>query len=332
MGNVFSSQHQPQSIQVAPVSATGNPFVTQDLQEPFPILALPPELIDLVSTYLEDSDLLIFRRVCRALNAHSTNVFGKRFFWSLEAFLHPISLTTLFEICRHPTLAKYVHQVTVHGDQFQQQKHKDLQSSVEQSGMDRMLLTEVFKGLANLTVVAAGILPWNNEPDDGAGISCARRHLFDTEDLCGPPPDRGFSRVYGLVLQAIQDANLQDKVDLLFDFWGAATPDEAAGQTCIDLASSAWKQNFAKRVRGIALAYNADPDWVRELFSSATNLYAVNFCGNNFTLQLPSPSVGLHSKASIRSLELANVFLSHADWIVFLRLHAETLERLTILP
>ena len=43
MGNVFASQHQPQSAQVGPVSATGNPFVAQNLP-------LPPELIDLVST------------------------------------------------------------------------------------------------------------------------------------------------------------------------------------------------------------------------------------------------------------------------------------------
>jgi len=116
MGNVFACQHQSQSAQLAPFSVISIPFVAQNLQVPFPILALSPGVIDLVSAHLKDSDLRNFSRVRRALNAHSINGFGKRFFCHPVAFLHPISLTTFFEIRRHPTLAKYVHQVTVYGE------------------------------------------------------------------------------------------------------------------------------------------------------------------------------------------------------------------------
>jgi hypothetical protein len=75
-------------------------------QAPFRILDLPAELLGNICDHLPDSDLINLRCVCRALDAHSSTAFGQRFFHHLIAILHPTSLTTLYEICRHPVLPK----------------------------------------------------------------------------------------------------------------------------------------------------------------------------------------------------------------------------------
>lgn len=88
-------------------------------------------------------------------------------------------------------------------------------------------------------------------------IVCAREHVLNYGLFPFHPQDRGFNRLYGLVLQALEDANLYAKVKLFLDLWLTDMPGEAV-QTFFDLESSALKQHLAKQVCSITLIGNAD--------------------------------------------------------------------------
>jgi hypothetical protein len=225
-------------------------------QAPFRILDLPAELLGNICDHLPDSDLINLRCVCRALDAHSSTAFGQRFFHHLIAILHPTSLTTLYEICRHPVLPKFVHQITVSGERFSHtiplpeddKTNKDLQSSLEQSGMDTLILTEAFRERKSLRVVQIDVISFYRiEPEEeDKGINCGRKQMFK-EDIENYDrynrkrgEDEGANRVYNLVLQALQKAEVHDKVELRFEFWNTVY---SGGEdiSFLDLDSRSWK-------------------------------------------------------------------------------------------
>lgn len=132
---------------------------------PFRLLDLPSELLGNVCEQLDDNDLISVHFACRAMKVHSTNAFGIRFFQYLFAFLHPLSLITLLETTRHPTLCKFVKHVSISSERIGlsvtdvtmdskiESQHRDLQLSMEKSGADELLLTETFRALSNLRIV-----------------------------------------------------------------------------------------------------------------------------------------------------------------------------------
>jgi hypothetical protein len=103
--------------------------------------------------------LLHTRYMCRAFRAHSIASIGTTFFTHLDAMLHPLNVTLLLEIATHAQLSKLVRSITISGEriggridlseQDDEQPLKDLQSSMEQSGLDHLLLSEVFRKLPN---------------------------------------------------------------------------------------------------------------------------------------------------------------------------------------
>jgi hypothetical protein len=72
------------------------------------ILELPAELIGNICEHLDNDALRNIFLVSRHLANHSTFSFGTRFFGSLTAILHPVSLGVLLETSRHPTLSTYI--------------------------------------------------------------------------------------------------------------------------------------------------------------------------------------------------------------------------------
>ncbi|KAI4659376.1 uncharacterized protein J4E78_005803 [Alternaria triticimaculans] len=229
-------------------------------QPPFRLLDLPAEIVGSVSDRLEDTDLLNLRRACRALNAHSANAFGKRFFHHLIVILHPTSLTTLLEICHHPLLSKHVRKITVSGERIgqsingieQQDLHMDLQVSVERSGMDTLTLKEAFRELENLEMVRVDVVSFYHldpEPTDD-GIRCGRAHIIPAK-LLNPPASRerhgdsGKNRVYDLIPKILLDAGVHEKVGLQFEFWNTEYSNEDL-VTFLDLDCEVWKYEFTR--------------------------------------------------------------------------------------
>lgn len=148
------------------------------------------------------------RRVCRALKAHSTWAFGKRFFQHLVAILHPTSLAILLEIARHEVLSVFVREVTISREIFgftispkkiHRRPHRALQQSIQNSGLDILILLEAFKALQNLASVSIDVGSFSCS----CGIKCGRVYLYegnvhDIKPVCYTGPLH--NRVYEVVL------------------------------------------------------------------------------------------------------------------------------------
>jgi hypothetical protein len=315
-------------------------------QLPFRLLDLPVDIVGGIFGYLEDEELIRIRYVCRALNANSANAFGRRFFRHLIVILHPTSLTILFEICHHPVLSKYVRQITVSGERVGQSIHKnakeeriqkDLQVSVQRSGMDSSILKQVFRKLENLEIVQIDVTSFHYhvpETDDD-GIRCGQTHILSKKARAQRRPtrrrgDSGVNRVYDLVLQTLQEADLHDRIGLGFQFWNAEYSNDDR-ITFFDLDSAVWKKHFSKRVRQVSVCGQVSYTWLQKLLSMASDLRKFECHGDNTFLELsyqPAGSFQFHWPG-FSYIYLEDLFLSHNGWTNFLHLHAATLKHIS---
>ncbi|KAF7673047.1 hypothetical protein GT037_008998 [Alternaria burnsii] len=313
-------------------------------QLPFRLLDLPLEVVGATFDYLEDEELIGVRCVCRAFNANSANAFGRRFFRHLVVILHPTSLTTLFEICHHPVLSKHVRQITVSGERVghsiyevkEEETQKDLQVSVQRSGMDSFILNQVFRELENLQIIQIDVISFYHcdpEPVD-AGIRCGKAHILSKKTQEDEQRERrgdsGANRVYDLVLRTLQEANLHNKIGLGFEFWNTEYSNDDM-ITFFDLDSAVWKDHFSKQVRQVSVLGQVSHAWLQKLLSTASDLRKFEFQGNYTFLELsyqPAGSFQFHWPG-FSHIHLTDVFLSHNEWTNFLRLHAATLKHIS---
>ncbi|KAI4673761.1 uncharacterized protein J4E84_010992 [Alternaria hordeiaustralica] len=314
--------------------------VARKLLLPFRLLDLPAEIIGNISDYLDDQDLINVRRVCRALTAHSVNAFGQRFFGHLVVILHPTSLMTLFEISRHKTLSIYVHQVTVSGERIgyaipltvNQEKHKDLQTSVEQSHMDLLILTEVLRELKNLQIVRVDKSSFQHSlfRTDKATIKCGRASMFDKYSVAWKKvDDNSYNRVYGLTLQALTQAQVEEKVELDLELWNPSWPQKTFKY--FDIESICWRESLCNRLRCLSITGGMDRDWIGRLLSLSTGITKLELRLTIKVLFLACEQTGALSFPSLRNLSIFSTVIHHEEWLGFLRLHAPVLEKVELL-
>ncbi|KAI8938902.1 hypothetical protein NX059_004759 [Plenodomus lindquistii] len=305
---------------------------------PFRILDLPPEIVGEICEHLEDSDLPNFRRVCKAFEAHSCTAFGKRFFHHLVAILHPTSLTTLLEIARHVVFAKFVDQVTISGETIGQSlcvqdndegAHVSLQRSMANSGLDVMILTEVFRALRPLHTIRIDLASFSNGGkfeyyDDG--MKSGRRYMQvlpdDSTGQRGPGYGPGFNRVYGIVLKALHQARLQQ--DFSFEMMFCRMEDCDDPVSFFGLDSAEWSE-FSKNVHEIEYLGCMDPVWIAKFLTSAPDVRGLQMSGVEGVLTLP---VGLNHWTQLSRLELDELFLRHEEFTPLIRPQRDTLKEL----
>lgn len=307
----------------------------------FRILDLPPELVHEICEQLSDGDLINVRRTCRALSAHSFTAFGTRFFGHLITILHPTSLTILLELARHPKLSKCVRKVTVSGERIghsilpmhtNMQPHFALQASIEKSGMDILILSESLRALKHVTEIQVDNCSYH--ADDEAeycegGIKCGRKHLYREtvpSFMLGGGSDMCYSRVYEVVLQALENAGAYAQIDLSFMF--CILRSEEGPVTLFDLQSAPWVENASSKLRRLHCLGFVDPAWSGNLVQSTTDIRELVLQGGHETTGLSKLSgETLHWPALCR-LQLDEKLLIHDEFTAFLRNHQDTLESL----
>ncbi|KAF1848664.1 uncharacterized protein K460DRAFT_259883, partial [Cucurbitaria berberidis CBS 394.84] len=308
-----------------------------ETDSPFRILALPAELISSVCAFLEDDDLVNIRCVCRVLKAHSTTAFGTRFFCHLIAILHPTSLAVLLELSRHEILSKYVRKVTISGEllghsifplQTDMPSHLSLQKSIENSGLDYLILLEAFKALQNLEVVGIDVGSFHAAEEFGFcdhGVRCGRVQLYKENVGIDHNEAMGNSRVYDPVLRALHSANVHERVELSLMFHPSSEEDWPV--SFFDVQSLLWTKSFAPRLRDLYSLGLVDSKWINTLMHSATDLRELHLQGDHDLISLPT-SNKISQWPEFRKLELDELLLQHRDFVPFLREHGPTLEYL----
>lgn len=156
------------------------------------ILDLPSELVEQIFDHLRalnEHALLNVRRACRAFRDLSSRHVGSNYFSHLVVILHALSLAVLLEIASHRKLTPFVLQITVSGEriggvidmlgQEDAQKQKDLQTSMLNSGLNRLILTDVFSKLSdrNLSLVRVDNESFRVKPFPRA-LRCDSKDIF----------------------------------------------------------------------------------------------------------------------------------------------------------
>ncbi|KAI4705016.1 hypothetical protein J4E89_009309 [Alternaria sp. Ai002NY15] len=270
--------------------------VARKLLLPFRLLDLPAEIIGNISDHLDDKDLINVRRVCRALSAHAAHAFGQRFFRHLIVILHPTSLTTLFEISRHKTLSKYVHRVTVSGQRVghtlfttvNETAHNDLQASVERSRMDLLILTEALRELKSLQNVRVDRSSFRCDAGwtQNIKIKCGRGLMFNKDSVTwngDTSEHQNFNRVYELTLQALVQAQMDEKAELDLQF---VNPNEGRNTFNCLVDSESWREGLCKRLRYFSTVGDMDLDWLGRLLSLSTGITKLKLRQNRRKLNL----------------------------------------------
>jgi len=333
---------QPQQSNMVVTRARNRAARIKAEEGPFRILDLPPELVEGIAENLDDQGLISVRKVCRALRRHSTKAFGTRFFSHLITILHPTSLAILLELSRHSVLSKFVRKVTISGERLghsiqvmhtDMRPHYALQKSIENSGLDNVILTEAFRALKNLKVIQVDNCSYHNGDEDYCedGIKCGRRLMYKETVpgfMLGGAADMGYSRVYHVVLKAIVDAGLQKDVDIALMF--CVIQHFEAPVTFFDLHAAEWVKGASRKVRKLQIAGDLDPVWKQGLIQSTTDLRELDVQERHGIFRLSHTS-GVHLVwPALHRLHLDEVHLHCDELIAFLRNHKDTLADLRL--
>ena len=302
----------------------------------FRILDLPPELIGNVCDYVGRYDLQRLRLSCKALKAHSITSFGTRFFDHLIAFLHPLSLGVLLEISRHTDLSKFVKRITISGEKLRRCTTKNdelllsMQTTMGKSGLDILMLTEIFKSLHNLASaqIDTSSYQYNNHIQ---GLRCGYSSLMPfgrPEGDFGPfvEEEHGYTRVFKSVFQALELAGAHERV--LLDLCLYHLFDDGEEIRFFDTDGALWVNSLSRNVRKLAFLCETNTPWCQDLLKSTPNIENLTAEVNGDTFQLCHPNGDMFHWPKLRHLDLDDVTFSHVDLVAFLELHRSTVAEL----
>lgn len=324
---------------MATTGATAEAAHTNVSVNAFRILDLPPELIEIVCEHLDNESLLLVRHVCRALRTHSICAFGTRFFQYLVVVLHPISLAILLEIANHSALSKFVRNIAISRESLEVPSYVssqgfydlvfDLQTSMKNSGMDRLILTEVFQnidGMQGVRIDDESFYDLNYQVHNRIdSVRCGRNRIIEnvgglanaTKLVRGDP-----NYAFNVIFTSLQSAGVHERVKVSL----YVAMDKHAG--LFDLTSEDWQSNVAARVEMIKLVPYAVSNWTSNLLYSTPNLQELVVHGWLNIFQFSHPTYGLFAWPDIRSLSLLFCELDTPTFVEFLRAHQLTLTSL----
>jgi hypothetical protein len=164
-----------------------------------------------------------------------------------------------------------------------EEMHKDLQTSIGQSGMAVLILAEVFRELQNLRTVRIDVTTLHTHADepeqDVIGIRCGRKPTYKGESLepkLWGGKDRCSNQVYALAMLALEKASAHEKVELHLEFRHSVSDDHVIS-SFFDLETSLWRDHLSEHVRRVHVYYSDNDDWFRRLLSS-TNGLSTSIC------------------------------------------------------
>jgi hypothetical protein len=247
--------------------------------------------------------------------------------------LHPLSLTTLLEIASHSDLSKFVRKLTISGEQIggiivldgdDERGLEDLQMSMEHSGLDRMILSEVFHKFSGLSAVRIDNESYHRNAPLVRAARCGSRYIFDGYEAYDKGSvQRGWNRAFDVVFSCLRNAGLAGKVHIEVE----ATVMTVASQNnnFFDPTSADWNNNFAAKVQFIGLSGQLTSRWTLDLLQSATNLQSLEIIIADEIVQLSHPDTGLFIWLNLLRLVLDDIECHGQTLIDFLAMHKETL-------
>ncbi|KAH7409935.1 hypothetical protein DE146DRAFT_330567 [Phaeosphaeria sp. MPI-PUGE-AT-0046c] len=307
---------------------------TTDDSTSFRILDLPPELVEEIFDHFtepDDNALFNVRRVCRVFRDLSFKPFGSKYFRHLVVMLHPLSLTVLLEIASHRRLAPFVHQITVSGERIggvidmlggeDEQEQKDLQTSMLNSEMDRLMLTDVFYKLSglNLSIVRIDNESFSVDPFPNA-LRCGSKYIFKgatgtnwrlSQDEINP--------AVSAVVASISDTGSVPCIEMVID---VREPD---CQDFFDPTSATWKSDVGESIVLLHLSGELDSEWALNLLRYADRLCTLEVIFAVGLFKFTHPDTGPLRWPELQQIRLDNVYCNGKELTDFFNAHNSTL-------
>ncbi|KAI4633837.1 uncharacterized protein J4E87_001003 [Alternaria ethzedia] len=221
------------------------------------------------------------------------------------------------------------------GEEVHEKRHMDLQTSVERSRMDLMILTEVFREFNNLKSIQIDVESFRGPryiEDDEILLRCGRSSMFGLERSEGKSwekgDDNGYNRVYRLTLHAIEQAEVDEKIELKLEFWNSSHSGDAFEY--FDNNSRYWRERLCKKLRYVSTTNDMDPAWIGQLLRLSVGITKLELSQNHTLLPLAREPAGTFFFPGLRHLNFTEVVIYHEELVAFLHLHTSILEDVVI--
>ncbi|KAJ4987087.1 F-box domain-containing protein [Stagonosporopsis vannaccii] len=213
------------------------------------LLSLPLELLVHISSFVSTSDLAALRLTCKQIEKSLWEWFTEEFFVKKQFMITQPSLQALLDISRHVSLSKKLRHLiiatNVYDDLPLRFRDSDACSSYMQgyadqkalldNGIDREMLTEIFKGLINLETIDVRDFCARRERDGtywaswGATTVQKETGMRLRESYCGTGSQSRFvSHIFSNLLYAMGVAGRSPpRFEVLFRQQPAGLPDSA---------------------------------------------------------------------------------------------------------
>ncbi len=306
-----------------------------NLSSSFRILDLSAEVVESITSYLDDESILSVRQVCRALRTHSVFEFGKRFLSRVVVILHPLSLGMLLEIAQDLDLSRSVKCVTISGERIggdlnldtpmDKDKVLDLQKRMDESSEDRQMLSEIFRGLVNLEKIE---LNNSSYADPGDRLRCGREHLIakgwvrsalERDDTV----ENNVIRVWNTVAATIENSPNRDRIEWILELDSSEEDVEQAEM--FDPNSAPWTPDYGKRVAKICFYRGLPGGWGLDLLRSMANLEVFQIRGNFKPFAFSHPATGMFVWPRVYTLWLNAIKVDQDSMMTFLGAHRDTI-------
>lgn len=207
-----------------------------------------------------------------------------------------------------------------------EQEHKDLQTSILSSNMDRLILTEIFYKLysLNLSVVRIDNESFRSNPFPGIP-RCGSRYIF--KGLTAPDWRSSFDELnpaFDVVITSLMDADATPCMEMIIHI---RTPfcEEFFDPTC-----DKWISDIANNVMDLALFGEVNSEWSLNLLRSTKQLSALEINFASGTLRLSHPETGMLRWPELFRLRLEGVFCDGQVLEDFFGAHKSTLRYLNL--
>jgi hypothetical protein len=305
--------------------------------KPFRVLDLPPELVAQIFGAVAKENrsmLVVVRQVCRAFKDNSLVAFGTSFFEHLIVMLHPLSLTILLEIASNGQISPFVRRLTISGEYIggvlklcecaNTPNLRDLQTSMQQSRMDFLILVEVFRKLETLVSVRIDNESYRCNDEVFDAVRCGSIYICDhppRQDLNSA--QRGINRAFKLIFECLEVVGLAGKLDIHI-VAAVMTPHPQSGNF-FDPTSRTWIDRFAAKVKTVELSNYVSSRWSLDLLQSVPNLQNLETCFSDDLLTLSHPVTGPFVWQNLHRLEVTDMNCHASVLYPFLIAHKDTI-------
>jgi hypothetical protein len=269
----------------------------------------------------------------------SLAAFGSTFFEHVIAMLHPLSLTVLLEIASHPQLSRFVRVVTISGERIDgvinmsghgdEQKHKDLQASMEHSEMAHLILTNVFRNLHRLAVVRIDNESFQVETEVIDAARCGSRYIFvEPTKYNAELAIRAKNRAFGIVFPCLRRAGIAGEVNIEMEI--SVGDEDSQDDNCFDPTTVFWNNNIGPNITSLELSGYVSSRRTFDLLQSAFNLSRLEFAFVEDLFHVSHPDTGLFVWPNLRHLRLIEVECHEDNFADFITAHKDTLSVLNL--